>query len=159
MYKEDFTLTTAKIVYASMTGNNEEVASIIDEKLQDMGIETDMSDITFSDVNEFSEYDIAFMVPYSYGEGELPDEALDFYEDLLEIDLTDKIFAVAGSGDVFYEDAYCITVDDFTKAFLKIGGVQAAESLKINLAPDLEDIENIEQFTEKVVNFYEANHK
>lgn len=144
-------MTTAKIVYASMTGNNEEIAEILDEELQELGIQTDMTDISFTDANELLDYDLNLMVLYTYGEGDMPDEVLDFYEDLKSVDLSGKVFATMGSGDTFYEEHFCETVDDFDKLMIDRHGIRAIEPLKINLEPESEDIENIAHVAQAVV--------
>src|SRR5699024_3173461 len=126
-------MTTAKIVYASMTGNNEEIANILDEELTDRGVTTILSDISFIPSIEYLSYELTCMGVYSYGKGEMRDEVADFYEDMAELDFTGKVFAVMGSGDLFYEEHYCETVDDFEKLFVKVGATKGADSLKINL--------------------------
>lgn len=148
-------MTTAKIVYASMTGNNEEIAGILEEELQDLDVETNMSEIGFTDPSELLNYDLNFMVVYTYGEGDMPDEVADFYDDLKELKLTNKLYAVMGSGDIFYEDHFCETVDDFDKLLTEVGAIQAAPSLKINLEADSDDIEHIANVAKQVVNKYD----
>lgn len=148
-------MTTAKIVYASMTGNNEEIAGILEEELQDLDIETNMSEIGFTDPSELLNYDLNFMVVYTYGEGDMPDEVADFYDDLKELKLTNKLYAVMGSGDIFYEDHFCETVDDFDKLLTEVGAIKAAPSLKINLEADNDDIEHIANVAKQVVNKYD----
>lgn len=148
-------MTTAKIVYASMTGNNEEIAGILEEELQDLDVETNMSEIGFTDPSELLNYDLNFMVVYTYGEGDMPDEVADFYDDLKELKLTNKLYAVMGSGDIFYEDHFCETVDDFDKLLTEVGAIQAAPSLKINLEADNDDIEHIANVAKQVVNKYD----
>ena len=41
-----------KIVYASMTGNDEDMAEILEEDLQDAGFEVDSSDVSFTDASK-----------------------------------------------------------------------------------------------------------
>ena len=57
-----------------------------------------------ADVADFEDADICVVCPYTYDEGALPEEGLDFYDDLKEADLSGKIYGVAGSGDTFYAD-------------------------------------------------------
>ena len=97
-------MTLAKIVYASMTGNTEEIADIVAEALENLAIEVDINECTQVDADEFEEADICIVATYTYGDGELPDEIVDFYEDLQELDLSGKTFGVCGSGDTFYDD-------------------------------------------------------
>lgn len=120
-----------KIVYASMTGNTEEIADIVAETLETMDIEVEINECTQVDAEDFKDADICIVATYTYGDGELPDEIVDFYEDLQEIDLSGKIFGVCGSGDTFYDD-FCKSVDDFENAFAKTGALKGANSVKVD---------------------------
>ena len=82
---------------------------------------------------------------YTYDDGDLPDEIVDLYEDLQELDLSGKTYGVCGSGDTFY-DEFCKSVDDFDAAFAKTGAVKGAENVKVDLNAEEEDIENLEDF-------------
>src|SRR5574337_96915 len=110
-------MALAKIVYASMTGNTEEIADVVAEKLEALGLEVDIDECTTVDASDFQEADVVIVASYTYGDGELPDEIVDFYDDLQDLDLTGKIFGVVGSGDTFY-DEFCKSVDDFEAAWL-----------------------------------------
>lgn len=142
-------LTVAKIVYASMTGNTEEIADIVAEAFENLNIDVEIDECTQVDAEDFEDADICVIATYTYGEGDLPDEMEDFYEDLKELDLTGKIFGVCGSGDTFY-DQYCKSVDDFDAVFEKIGATRGADSVKVEMAAEEEDIENLEAFAKKI---------
>ena len=140
-------MALAKIVFASMTGNTEEIADIVADKLKELGLEVDIDECTTVDAEEFLEADIAIVASYTYGDGELPDEIVDFYEDLASLDLTGKIYGVVGSGDTFY-DEFCKAVDDFDRDFAATGAEKGAENVKVDLSAEDEDIENLEKFAE-----------
>lgn len=144
-------MATAKIVYASMTGNNEEIAGIVEEAFQDLDIDVDTTEISQADAADYQQADICVLVTYTYGEGDMPDEAQDFYDDLLEEDLTGKIYGTCGSGDRFYEGHFCATVDDFDHAFAQTGATKGADSVKVDLAAEADDIANLEAFVQKLV--------
>ena len=55
-----------KIVYASMTGNDEDMAEILEEDLQDAGFEVDSSDVSFTDASDYLNADICVFVTYTY---------------------------------------------------------------------------------------------
>ena len=129
-------MALAKIVYASMTGNTEEIADIVAKKLEELG-------------HTFEDADICIVATYTYGDGELPDEIVDFYEDLADLDLSGKIFGVVGSGDTFY-DYFCKSVDEFENQFTFTGATKGADSVKVDLSAEDEDIENLEAFAEKI---------
>ncbi|ERL66098.1 flavodoxin [Schleiferilactobacillus shenzhenensis] len=146
-------MASAKIVYASMTGNDEEIADILEEEFENLGVDVDVSEISQTDAAEYEDYDIAVLVTYTYGDGELPDEAVDFFEDLQEEDLSGKVFGCAGSGDTFYDD-FAKSVDDFAEAFKKTGATQGAPSVKVDLAPEEDDITNLQAFAKQLLASY-----
>ncbi|MDN2453806.1 flavodoxin [Lactobacillus sp. UCMA15818] len=132
-------MTKAKVVFASITGNNEDIADIVTEKLEKKNITVDIEEISQCDPSDFEDVDLCIVVPYTYDEGALPDEGIDFFEELENLDLTGKIYGVAGSGDTFYGEYYCVAVDKFAAAFEKTGATKGTTSVKINLAPDTEE--------------------
>ena len=142
-------MTLAKIVYASMTGNTEEIADIVAEAFVDLELEVEIDECTQVDAADFEEADICVVATYTYGDGDLPDEIVDFYEDLQEIDLSGKIFGVCGSGDTFYDD-FCKSVDDFEAVFTQIGAKKGADSVKVDLAAEEDDIQRLEEFAKKL---------
>lgn len=142
-------MALAKVVYASMTGNTQEIAEIVADKLEDLGLDVDLDECTSVDADEFEDADLCIVATYTYGDGELPDEIVDFYEDLADVDLTDKIFGVVGSGDTFY-DYFCKAVDEFEAQFSLTGATKGADSVKVDLAAEDEDIANLEAFAETI---------
>ena len=103
-------MLTAHVVYATMTGNNEEVANIVCDSLTNLNVKVIESEISQTDVTEFAKADILVVCAYTYDEGAMPEEGLDFYDDLQETDLTGKVYGVAGSGDKFYGEYFNTTV-------------------------------------------------
>lgn len=83
-------MALAKVVYASMTGNTQEIAEIVADKLEDLGLDVDLDECTSVDADEFEDADLCIVATYTYGDGELPDEIVDFYEDLQDVDLSGK---------------------------------------------------------------------
>ena len=65
------------------------------------------------------------------------------YESIAELDFTGKNFGVCGSGDTLYEEFYCQSIDDFEKVFEQSGVKKGAESVKIDLDMDEEDVNTI----------------
>ena len=133
-------MALAKIVYASMTGNTEEIADIVAKKLEELGHTVDVDECTTVDAADFEDADICIVATYTY---------VDFYEDLADLDLSGKIFGVVGSGDTFY-DYFCHSVDEFENQFTFTGATKGADSVKVDLSAEDEDIENLEAFAEKI---------
>ncbi|MGY3703514.1 flavodoxin [Vagococcus martis] len=143
-------MAIAKIVYASLTGNTEEIADIVAERLEEKGLDVEIEECTQVDAEEFLDADICIVGSYTYDDVLVPDEIADFYEDLLELDLTGKIYGVIGSGDTFYP-CFCQVVDQFDKAFQSTGATKGAESVKVDLAAEEDDIVALEAFADALV--------
>ncbi|MHB9289453.1 flavodoxin [Latilactobacillus curvatus] len=144
-------MATAKVVYASMTGNNEEIAEIVEEAFESLNVDVETTEISQADPADFEDSDICIVCSYTYGDdGDLPDEAVDFYEDLKDIDLTGKVYGVCGSGDTFYDD-FCKVVDDFAAVFEQTGATKGSDVVKVDLSAEAEDIEHLEKFVSEIV--------
>lgn len=131
----------ARVMFATITGNNEAVADIIVAQLRAANIETLKEDISLVDALTIdpTTTDFLVVVPYTFDLGTLPEEALDFYEDLVGLDFTGLTYAVAGSGDDFYGDDFCTAVDEFDKQLAQTHAQRGADTVKINLNPDATD--------------------
>ncbi|GGA28174.1 flavodoxin [Paenibacillus physcomitrellae] len=122
------------IVYASLTGNTEEIAELIAEGIKDAGSEAVLKMVDECNAAELLNYDAFILGAYTWGDGELPDEFLDFAEEMEEIDLNGKAAAVFGSGDTGYR-IYCGAVDTLEEK-LKAWDVSVLqEGLKIEYGP------------------------
>lgn len=130
----------AKIVYASMTGNDEDMADLLAEDLQDDGFEVDESDVGFTDASDYLASDLCIFVTYTYGEGKMTDEIADFYDELKNLNLKGKYFAVLGSGDKTYGQHFCENVFDYERLFKKCGAKELTKPVTIENAPDQADI-------------------
>ena len=139
-----------KLVYASLTGNTEMLSDLIIEKFEeqkDLQIEKlfieDMVDFDFLD-----DADAFIVATYTYGEGDLPEEMEEFFEEIGQKDYSGKIYGVIGTGDTIYEQ-YCVCVDQFNDQIAKTGATNPTENLKIEIEADTdEDFENIDKFIE-----------
>ena len=71
----------ARVFYATITGNNEDVADVIIDTFESEGVEVTKEDISMIDPHDISadETDIVVVVPYTFDKGTFPDESLDFF--------------------------------------------------------------------------------
>ncbi|WP_125760404.1 flavodoxin [Companilactobacillus hulinensis] len=143
-------MTKVKIVYASITGNDEDIAYVLTEKFEDLGMDVDMSEVSQTDASDFEDADICVIASYTYDQGIVPEEAMDFYDDMQDLDLNGKIYGVCGSGDRFYED-FCRAVDEFSTIFEQVGATKGSDSVKVELDPEQDDIEHLDKFAEELV--------
>ncbi|RKD21871.1 flavodoxin [Ammoniphilus oxalaticus] len=134
------------IVYASLSGNTEEIASVIAAGIHEDGFEVDMKEVESVTPEELLEYDGILLGSYTWGDGELPDEYIEFYEGLDALDLSEKKAAVFGSGDTSYEH-FCGGVDVLEEKLTELGAELTLEGLRVEFAPDGdEEEEKCKQF-------------
>lgn len=145
---------SALIVYASLTGNTEEIVHVLIATFKQMGIDSKVVECTQAIAADFLNYDLCIVGTYTYGrEGELPDEISSFYEELAEVNLKGKVYGALGSGEEAY-GYYCKSADDFDKQFQLTGATRGADVVKVELDPEREDIENIEAFAKSLVSSF-----
>ncbi|MGY3703290.1 flavodoxin [Vagococcus martis] len=144
-------MALVKIVYASMTGNTEGISEIIEDQFIDAGLEVEREECTDVDPDFFEDADICIVATYTYGDGELPFEMEDFFEDLEDEELEDKLFGVVGSGDTEYGEYFCQSARDFVEQFKKTGATEGAEMVEIENEADGEDTERLQAFVDQLV--------
>lgn len=144
-------MALVKIVYASMTGNTEGISEIIEDQFIDAGLEVEREECTDVDPDFFEDADICIVATYTYGDGELPFEIEDFFADLEEEDLEDKLFGVVGSGDTEYGEYFCQSARDFVEQFKKTGATEGAEMVEIENEAGGEDTERLQAFVDQLV--------
>lgn len=133
-------MTKVIIVYASLTGNTEEMSEIIESGVKEADIEVVRQDAYDAKAADLLKYDGIIIGAYTWGDGELPDEFLDFYEELEELDLSGKKAAVFGSGDTSYPH-YCGAVDIIENKLRELGADIVHESLKFEYNASNEELQ------------------
>lgn len=129
-----------------MTGNTEEISEILESTVQDAGFEVEREECSEVDVDFFDDADACVIATYTYGDGELPFEFEDFFDELEDKDLSGKIFGVVGSGDREYGDLFCKSAHDFVEALEKAGAKKVAETVEIENNAEDEDVEALKKF-------------
>lgn len=126
------------IIFASMTGNTEEMADAVAEGVREAGIEPVVKEVMDAAAEELTGYDGVILGAYTWGDGELPDEFLDFYDDMDAVSLDGKKAAVFGSCDSAYPE-FGAAVDTLIDKLQEIGAEVELEGLKIELSPSRDD--------------------
>lgn len=126
------------IVFASLTGNTEEMANLVAKGVEKAGITPVVRQLPDVAATEILDYDGILLGSYTYGDGDLADEFFDFYKEMDDLDLAGKVAAAFGSGDTSYEH-YCKAVDDLEEKLKERGAVIVQEGLKVELEPEDED--------------------
>ncbi|MQS89081.1 flavodoxin [Companilactobacillus mishanensis] len=143
-------MVKVKIVYASITGNDEDIAYVLTEKFEQLGADVEMSEVSQTDASDFEDSDVCVIASYTYDQGIVPEEALDFYDDMQDLDLDGKVYGTCGSGDTFYED-YCRAIDEFASIFEQVGATKGSEPVRVELEPEQDDIDHLDKFAEELM--------
>ncbi|WML42937.1 flavodoxin [Neobacillus sp. PS3-40] len=133
------------IAYCSMSGNTEEIAETIGEGIRKAGANVDIKDILMVDVKDLLDYDGILLGAYTWGDGDLPDEFLDFYDDMDQISLKGKKAVAFGSCDSSYEHRGG-AVDRLTEKLVELEADLVLTGLKIDLSPTEAEKEQCVQF-------------
>ncbi|GAA3409886.1 flavodoxin [Paenibacillus hodogayensis] len=128
------------VVFASMTGNTEDMADAVAEGIREAGAEVVLKNVLDANASELTQYDAFVLGAYTWGDGELPDEFLDFYDELDDLDLSGKYSAVFGSADSSYPE-FGKAVDLLVEKLEEMDTVRIAPPLKVELGPTSEEKE------------------
>ncbi|WP_066393451.1 flavodoxin [Neobacillus mesonae] len=139
------------IVYTSMSGNTEEIANDIAKGINEAGAAVQIKDILQADPADLEAYDGILLGTYTWDDGNLPDEFLDFYEDMDTLRLQGKPAAVFGSCDSYYEH-HGGAVDILIEKLTELGANIILDGLKIDLTPTAEEKEQCIQYGKSFVN-------
>jgi len=99
IYVKKGNVMATAIFYATSTGNTADIAEQISKKLGDIPF----FDIADSGITSIDEYDKLIFGTCTWGDGELPDDWLDIFNDFSKIDFSNKTVALFGLGD---QDGY-----------------------------------------------------
>ena len=137
------------VLYASESGNAEKIAETLHSRLSGSGIDAQLASVADFKTKELKQQQIILMVASTHGEGEPPDDAIDFHEFVLgkrAPKLAGVKYAVLSLGDSSYE-FFCQTGKDFDRAFNKLG----AESLLERVDCDLDYESQVNEWTQNLV--------
>lgn len=97
-------------MYASISGNTEEVADILEEELVGYGVEVDKYREGSGSIPDLSGYDTVFFGTYTWEKGAVPIEVKDL---IYDIGYKPKNVVVFGTGDTQFggDDLFCLAVD------------------------------------------------
>ncbi|WP_243387282.1 flavodoxin [Bacillus kexueae] len=137
------------LIYTSMSGNTESIAQEIVNGIKRTGEEVEVLELfEVESLSLLSEYDGILLGAYTWGDGELPDEFIGFYEELNDLDLRGKVCATFGSGDTMYPQ-FCAAVDLLEMKLRDRGATIVQQGLKIEFSPEGEEIEVCRMFGEQ----------
>ena len=146
-------MTKLILIYASMSGNTEMMAEEVATGVRQEGEEIEVIDITDGiEASVLENYDGIFLGAYTWGDGELPDEFFDFYDEMESINLSGKKAAVFGSCDSGYPN-FGAAVDILMEKLRERGAEVYPKGLKVDNTPDVEEEEECRDFGKEFISF------
>lgn len=133
------------IVYASMSGNTEKIASTIADGIREEGLEVEYHNAENISARDLEHFDGIILGSYTWGDGELADEFLKFYTDMDELNLSGKKAAVFGSGDRAFVH-FCRAVATLEEKLKEKGAQIVQEGLRIENEPSPKEKEVCKEF-------------
>ncbi len=125
------------ILYGTETGNSEDCSEELSEELKEDGIESRVIDMEDYDTAELPTEDFVIIITSTHGDGDPPENAIEFLEYLTDErpELTGVSFAVCGLGDTSYR-YFCQTGKDFDKVLEELGATRGIERVDCDDPPE-----------------------
>ncbi|WP_270331347.1 flavodoxin domain-containing protein [Lapidilactobacillus dextrinicus] len=140
------------IIYASMSGRNEQISKYLEQQFIKLDQSVDRHEISQFETEKLLDYQAFIIVSYTYHDGQIPDEALDFFDDLQTVDLTGKPYALTGSSSMKHEH-FGRALDYLDQQLVHLGALRASAILKINEDADRADLARLDALCQQVIDF------
>ncbi|MCK4859422.1 MAG: flavodoxin [Candidatus Omnitrophica bacterium] len=124
-------MAKAVVIFGSTTGNTEMLADSVEKGIKEAGVEVAKKSASDISAQEMKDYDLILLGCSTWGDGELQDDFVDFYEKMKDVNLEGKKAAVFGPGDSSY-DQFCKAVDLLENRLKEHGSQIVTESFKID---------------------------
>jgi len=127
------------VLFGTMTGNAEDLANDLVDKLKEAGQQAEARDVADMPVSELQGMQLAAVIISTWGEGDPPDSAEEFCFDVYDGKpggLSGLSFGVCSLGDSSYED-FCGCGRKVEEALVKQGATKIVD--RVDLDVDFED--------------------
>lgn len=124
-------MSRAIIVYGSTTGSTELLAGYVAQGMHEAGDDVTVLNVADVDVSELIDYDTILLGSSTWGDGELQDDFIGFYDDMEGLSLLGKRAAAFGPGDSSYPQ-FCLAVDVLEDRLRECRATIIAPALKID---------------------------
>ena len=126
------------ILIGTITGTAEIVAEDVTLVLEDAGFEVETMDMDGLKPDALSASEIVLICTSTYGQGDVPDNAMDFYVALGEQkpNLAELRYGVIGLGDSTYSDTYNEGGARFDRLLQELGAQRVGSVMRHNASSD-----------------------
>jgi len=137
------------LLVATQTGNAERVAETVESVLESAGIRVEYTDMWDAYPEMLNDRIWTIICTSTWGEGELPDNAIDFVTDLdaIEPSLNHLSYGIIGLGDHHYDPNFCAAAGIFEALFERLGAERIVEKLELDEGPSDLDLDACKDWT------------
>ena len=121
------------VIYGSTTGSTQKAAEWIGQALSSADTSVDVLNVTETKPEAVASYDLAVLGSSTWGQGEIQDDFIDFYENMTSDSFDGKMGAVFGCGDSdMFPDNFCDAVDLIAQKAKECGAEIIGELFKVD---------------------------
>ena len=127
-----------KIIFATLTGNTERVATYVKEQLDTKGSSAELHRAEDTQMSIFNKEDHFIIAASTWNLGEMNQFIQHLYDKLPDTDMSGVKMAFIGLGDKIYgEDHFCKAVIDFREVAIKQGVNEIVDMLYVDGEPEM----------------------
>ncbi|WP_454812789.1 flavodoxin domain-containing protein [Paenarthrobacter nitroguajacolicus] len=118
-----------QILFGTESGNAEIAAEDLADSIKNDGQKVEVNDLSAFSISQLQPDTMYVLLCSTYGEGELPNTALQFYADLSDVrpDLSGVRYAMFGLGDTFYTETYGQGANKLDHKLAELGAQRVGE--------------------------------
>ncbi|WP_066318747.1 flavodoxin domain-containing protein [Bacillus sp. FJAT-29814] len=139
---------TLAIVYASKTGNTEDLVHLLHELFAEKQIAVSIYPVEEFLISELGRLDAIVVGTYTWGNGNIPTEMLPLYRAFEHYGGIELVTGVVGTGDSGYP-SFCGAVDEFRDMLFVQSNLAA--TLKIEVRHQERDLDRCRKFVDLIV--------
>ncbi|MCR2822085.1 flavodoxin [Lederbergia panacisoli] len=137
------------LIYTSMTGNTEILVEEVVKGIKQINVDVTVKEAFDSLPTDLLDYDGFLIGTYTWEGGEIPDEFMDFFEELDHVKLLGKKAAVFGSGDSYYGSTFGAAIGLFSEKIEELGVELLLPNLVIDMFPEQSELNQCQEYGRK----------
>ena len=143
-----------EILYATQTGNAEEVAQNLSTLAKSKGFNVNINEMNHYTMDQFRKLKNVAIVTSTYGEGEVPEMGIEFWKDLesSSIKISNLKYGLIALGDRSHE-IFCGAGKAISKKLDELGGKKVIENLECD-----GDTEGTQEWSDKFLDILKSKN-
>ena len=143
-----------EILYATQTGNAEEVAQNLSSLAKNKGFKVNINEMNYYTMDQFRKLKNVAIVTSTYGEGEVPEMGIEFWKDLesSSIKISNLKYGLIALGDRSHE-IFCGAGKAISKKLEELDGKKVIENLECD-----GDTEGTQEWSDKFLDILKSKN-